>query len=194
MWKRRLFFSLLLLIGLPLLGVRGGFALLDAWRDADAGSWRALGRPAEMPTAIVDATMYVVYVRGQDGSLFVCDHRGQTRDNACWQEVEQVGERDYDVEHANTYRGEIPAPPGTVVETLDLSRHFAERASHARYALLEDGSVWLWDYHADANWSLVLLACGPVLGLGLGVVIVALWWGAAGLRALLRRRQERAER
>ncbi len=193
MWKRRLFISLLLLIGLPLLGVRGGFALLDAWNKADAGSWRSLGRPAEMPTAIVDANMDVVYVRGRDGSLFVCDHTGPTRDNACWQEVEEVGERGYGVEHANTYRGEIPAPPGTVKETLDVSQHFAERASHARYALLEDGSVWLWDVHADANWSLVLLACGPILGLVLAVVIVVLWWGAAGLRALWRRRQARAE-
>ena len=194
MWKRRLFISLLLLIGLPLLGVRGGFAMLDAWKNADASSWRALGRPAEMPTAIVDANLDVVYVRGQDGSLFVCDHSGPTRDSACWQEVEQVGESDYGVEHANTYRGEIPAPPGTVQETLDVSWQAAERASHARYALLEDGSVWLWDVHADANWSLVLLACGPILGLVLAVVIVVLWWGAAGLRALWRRRQARAER
>ncbi len=191
MWRRRLFISLVLLIGLPLLGLGGGFALLHAWNDADAGGWRALGRPAELPTAIVDADLDVVYVRGQSGALFVCDHTGPTRENACWQEVKHVGERSEGVEHTNTYRGEIPAPPGTVRESLDVSWQFAERATHVRYALLEDGSVWLWDVHADANWSLVLLACGPILGLVLAALIVALWWGAAGLRALLRPRQAR---
>jgi hypothetical protein len=62
----------------------------------------------------------------------------------------------------------------------------AERASHLRYALLEDGSVWLWSYHADANTNLlVLLMVGPFCGLVLAIFIVLTIWLVAGVRALL---------
>jgi len=193
MWVRRFAISLLLLIGLPLLGIPAGFALLSAWNNLDARSWQALGRPAEVPTAIVDADLDEVYVRAQDGSLYVCDHTGPTRNNACWVEVDQVGERDDGVRPNSTYREEVPSPPGTIREFRHVSWYHAERARHSRYALLEDGSIWLWDRSADANWSLVLLACGPISGLALAIVIVLVWWGVAGLRALWRRLQARAE-
>lgn len=136
--------------------------------------------------AIVDADLDTVCVRGQDGSLFECDHTGPTRDNTCWKEVDQPREKDPYVEHRNTYQGDIPSPPGPVKDALDVSRQFAERASHARYALLEDGSVWLWDYHADANTSLLLLAGPPIIGLALAIGIVLVIWLVAGLRALMR--------
>jgi hypothetical protein len=192
MWVRRIIISLLLLIGLPLLGVGAGFRLLDAWKRAD--KWEALGRPPVMPAEIVDADLSEVLVRGQDESLYVCDHTGRTRDKACWEPLDHTGEGYGDVSH-DTYRGsvEIPPPPGVVKQTLDVSWHRAERASYARYVLLEDGSLWVWDHHADANWSLVLLAVGPICGLALAVVIVAMWWGAAGLRALWRRGQAKSE-
>ena len=190
---RRVVITVLLLIGLPLLGVGAGFALLDAWKDADAGRWQSLGTPPEMPTAIVDADIDAVYVRGQGGSLFECDRTGPTRENACWKEIDQPPERDSFVEHRNTYRGEIPPPPGQVKESLDVSWQSAERSRHARYALLEDGSIWHWDYHGDANFSLVLLAAGPICGLALAIVIVLVMWLGAGLRALLRRREVKAD-
>jgi hypothetical protein len=192
MWVRRIMISLLLLIGLPLLGVGAGFRLLDAWRRSD--DWEALGRPSVMPAEIVDADLSQVLVRGQDGSLYVCDQNGPTRDNACWEQVDQIAEGYGGVSH-DTYRGsvEIPPAPGAVMQTLDVSWHAAERASYARYILLEDGSLWVWDHHADANWSLVLLAVGPICGQALAVVIVVLWWGVAGLRALWRRGQAKRE-
>ena len=185
MWVRRVVITILLLIGLPLLGVGAGFALLEAWNRADAGGWESLGTPPEALEAMVDASLDAVYARAVDGSLFACDRTGPTRDNACWQEIAELPEREAGVDHRDTYGKEIPAPPGRVVESIDVSRMFAERSSHARYALLEDGSIWHWDYNGDANWSLLLLASGPVCGLALAIVIVLVMWLGAGLRALL---------
>jgi hypothetical protein len=193
MTLRRIIVSLVLLIGLPLLGIPAGFALLDAWKGWDAGSWQELGTPPKKPTSIVNADLDEVYVRAQDGSLWVCDHTGPTRDNACWRETEEVGKLASGEEHNQYYRQEIPPPPGTAKQVLHISWYHAERARHSRYALLEDGSVWLWDCFPDANWSLVLLACGPISGLALAVIIVSLWWGVAGLRALWRRVQTKTE-
>ena len=186
-WFWRLIITIALLIGLPFLGLGGGLALMRGCQRADAEQWEPLGVPPEMPTEIVDAGLDIVYVRGRGGSLFACDHTGATRENACWSEVEEPSTKDLDVEYGKTYSGDIPPSPGPVVQSLDVSRHHAERAWYRRYVLLEDGSVWLWDYNADANWNLMLLMGGPTCGLALAIVIILLVWLAAGLRALLRR-------
>jgi hypothetical protein len=193
-WVGRIIISVVLLIVLPVLGIPAGFVFLEGWKNLDAGRWQSLGSPAEMPLAIVGGDPGAVYVRGQDGSLFECDHTGPTRDNACWKEVDQQRERGGGVNLGDRYRGEIPPPPGPVKEVLDVSlMMFVERASYLRYALLEDGSVWLWDYHADANWSLALLMLGPICGLAVAIVIVLVSWVAVGLRALLRWLKARRE-
>ena len=179
----------LLLIGLPILGGHVGLDLFSARRNAGVGRWRSLGAPPERPTAIVDADLDRVYVRGQDGSLYECDRNGPTQDDACWVQVEQPRERDSSVEHGNSYRGKLPSSPGPVTEALDVSRHFAERAWYARYVLLEDGSVWVWAYNADANTSLLLLFTGPICGLALAIVLVLLIWLALGVWGLLRGRK-----
>ena len=186
-WFWRLIVSVALLFGLPLLGLNGGFALLRSCQRADAAEWESLGQPPEPPVEIVDAGLSKVYVRVDGGSLFECDHIRAPYDDRCWNEVIEVGALDPGLEYRNTFAGEIPAPPGPVVQSLDLSWHRAERAKHRRYALLEDGSVWLWDYNADANTGLLTLMGGPVCGLGLAIVVVILIWLAAGVRALLRR-------
>jgi hypothetical protein len=190
-WVWRIVISVLLLVGLPILGFRAGFSFVEGWKNLER--WQSLGSPADMPLAIVDGSLDVVYLRGQDGSLFECDHTGPTRDNACWKEVDQPRDRGGGVNLGDRYRGEIPPPPGPVKEVLDVSWMFAERASYVRYALLQDGSVWLWEYQADANWNLMLIMCGPIGGLAVAIIIVLVMWLGAGLRALLRRRRAKVE-
>jgi hypothetical protein len=191
LWVWSILVSVLLLIGLPLLGLNASLRHLGSRWDKGAGRWRSLGAPPERPMEIVDADLDRVYVRGQDGALFECDRTGPTRDDACWKEVEQPRERESWVEHGDAYQGKRPAPPGPVKEALDVSWQFAERASYARYVLLEDASVWVWVYHADANASLLLLFGGPVCGLALALAIVLAIWLVVGVRALLRRRRAR---
>ena len=188
-WFWRLITSIVLLVGLPFLGLDGGFALLRSCQRADAAAWESLGQPPEVPVEIVDAGLSKVYVRARDGSLFECNHSQAPHDDRCWTEVNVVGKLDPGLDQRNTYAGEIPPAPGRVVQSIDLSWHRGERSRHRRYALLEDGSVWLWDYNADANTGLLTLMAGPVCGLGLAVVIVLLIWLVAGARALLRRRK-----
>jgi hypothetical protein len=186
-WAWRILITVVLLVGLPLLGVPVGFRLLHAWKGWETRSWQELGQPAQVPVAIMDADLEVVYVRGEKGALYACNHTEPTRDNACWEQIGQLPQTDSGVDHRNTYRDEIPPPPGEVQDVLDVSWDYAERHTQLRYVLLADGTVWLWDYHADANWSIALLMLGPVCGLALAIVIVVVMWLGAGLRALIRR-------
>lgn len=190
LWVWGTFISALLLFGLPILGFTVGFRSIGAAGNAAVGRWRSLGAPPVRPAGIVDASPGRIHVRGEDGSLLECDHTGPTRDNACWKKAEQPVQKDGRVELGVTYRGEIPPLPGPMVEALDLVFYqYAESATYMRYALLEDGSVWVWEHHADANTSLLVLFAGPVCGLALAIVIVVVMWLVIGGRAALKKRK-----
>jgi hypothetical protein len=69
------------------------------------------------------------------------------------------------------------------------ARDLLPLAGSNKRSTLEDGSVWVWEYTADANTSLALLFGGPICGLALAVVLVLGLWLAVGVRALVRRRK-----
>lgn len=189
-WVWAILISILLLIGLPILGFVAGLGSVGPREDRAVGRWRSLGSPPKTPTAFVVADHLYVYVRGQDGSLLECDRTGPTVDNACWRKAEQPRESGAYVEHGVAYEGKRPPPPGRVKQALDVViRRYAEQVTYARYVLLEDGSVWVWEYTADANTSLALLFGGPICGLALAVVLVLGLWLVVGVRALVRRRK-----
>jgi hypothetical protein len=189
-WVSAILISILLLIGLPILGFNASLRSLGTRKDRAVGHWRSLGSPPEPPTVFVVADHLYVYVRGQDGSLLECDRTGPTADNACWRKVEQPRESGAYVEHGIAYEGKRPPPPGPVKQALDLEiRRYAEQVTYARYVLLEDGSVWVWQYTADANTSLLLLFSAPICGLALAVALVLGLWLVVGVAALVRGRK-----
>ncbi len=49
---------------------------------------------------------------------------------------------------------------------------FVELGLEARYAVLSDGTVWVWEYSASSYASLIVLLAGPVVGLALGLIVV----------------------
>jgi hypothetical protein len=194
-WVWALLVSLLLLAGLPILGLVIGFNYLGNRPDRAVGYWRSLGTPPEAPTTLVDANDRYVYLRGEDGSLLECDHRGATADNACWKRVDEMQGDGAHVDRDDAYRDKRAPPPGPVVESLDLAvRPYAEQVVYMQFALLEDGSVWVWRYTGDANTSLGILFGAPLCGLALAVVLVVVIWLVVGVRALVRRRKRKQER
>jgi hypothetical protein len=182
--------SILLLIGLPILAFDASLRSLGTRKDRAVGHWRSLGSPPETPTEFLVADHLYVYMRGQDGSLLECDLTGPTADNACWRRAEQPRESDVYVQHGAAYEGKRPPPPGPVTQALDVEiRRYAESVTYARFVLLEDGSVWVWNYSADANTNLLLLFSAPICGLALAVVLVLGLWLVVGLGALLKARK-----
>jgi hypothetical protein len=181
--------SILLLGGLPLLGIDLASGWLVRWNRGDYVSWQSLGSPPIKATSIAYVDLDVVCVRGADGSLAACEPVVSTRKEGCWRPIDALPDRDERIDHRDTFRGQIPPAPGTVVDSLDLSFDWAERATHARYVLLDDGTVWQWRHNADANTALGIVALGTVCGLALAIAILAVLWLVVGLRALLERRR-----
>jgi hypothetical protein len=192
-WMWVLAVSLLLLVGLPILGLVVSWQRLGTRDDRAVGHWSTLGSPAKMPVAFEDAGLDLVYVRGQDGSLFECDHTVDLEAGTCWRKVKQAREIEHAVSLGMTYHGTKPAPPGPVVESLDLVGHrYRESSTYVSFALLEDGTIWVWKHYANPVSSFLFpLLSGPVCGLALALVLLAVIWIVVGVRALVRRRQAR---
>ena len=77
-------------------------------------------------------------------------------------------------------------PPEAPVDVLYVSRFYAEMAVEARYALLPDGTVWVWFHESSGYLALLVLLGSPVLGFGVGFVLAVILLVAQGVRRRLR--------
>ena len=94
---------------------------------------------------------------------------------------------------AQPLSGRLPltAWSGPTDQSCDLARPRASLPCMLRS--LEDGSVWIWDYNADANTTMRQSLCGPVSGLLLAIGLALVHWLIAGLRALGRWRERKRD-
>lgn len=173
---------LLILVLSPCLGLGGGVAYLAAHRDGAFARWRSLGSPPGGAASLVAGDTTVIYAAAAGGAVYSCPPTSQARD-ACWSlaaEPYTVDSR-ADYEHS-VISGEPPPPPQTPVDVLYVSRFYAEMAVEARYALLPDGTVWVWFHESGSYLSLLVLMGAPVLGFVLGVVLAIVLLIVQGVR------------
>jgi hypothetical protein len=160
----------------PCLGLVGGVVYLNGQSAGQFARWRTLSAPPETAVSFVAADPFRVYVSTLSGQVYVCDHDGAPVNSDCWLLAEEpyAIATDTDFERS-VFSGEVPPPPGETTDAVYVSLIKAEAAYEARYVLLADGTVWVWEFGADSRQSLLVLLGGPVLGLALGgVVILAL--------------------
>ncbi len=166
----------------PCVGLSGGVAYLLAYREGTFSRWRSLGSPPAPAMALYAGDTTVIYAAAADGNVYSCPPTSQARE-ACWTPAAPPYTVDSraDYEHS-VISGDPPPPPETPVDVLYVSRFYAELAVEARYALLPDGTVWVW-YHESAGYlSLLVLLGSPVLGFGLGFVLAVILLLAQGVR------------
>ena len=166
----------------PCLGLGGGVAYLLAYRDGAFSRWRSLGSPPAPATALYAGDTTVIYAAAADGNVYSCPPTSQARD-ACW----TLAAGPYAVDPRADYEhsvipGDPPPPPQTPVDVLYVSRFYAEMAVEARYALLPDGTVWVWFHESAGYLSLLVLLGAPVLGLLLGLALALILLLAQGVR------------
>ena len=182
---RGLLLLLVCLVGLPALGLLGSWAYLQAQSDGLLARWQSLGTPPGEATEFAGADLDRVYVRLADGSLLGCGHRRDEPDPVCWSPVPALPNFDQDLlVDAPVFDAQIP-PPGPVRDSRIASMDYADAAYETRYLLLEDGRVMKTELGTGAYLSLGILCLGPVLGLGLGLlvaIVAALAWGLRARR------------
>jgi hypothetical protein len=180
----------LILICSPCLGLGGGLVYQRSLGQGQFAFWRSLAAPPEAAVAFVTADPNRVYVTTVSDQVYVCEHNGAAADRDCWLLAEEpyTIDNETDFEHS-VFSGQVPPPPGETTDVVYVSIFFADAAFEARYALLADGTVWVWEYGASSNQSLLVLLAGPVVGLALGGLLVTalLVWHLTRRRAAARR-------
>ena len=183
---RLLVATAIVLLALPCLGLVGSVSYFSARKAGVFSRWRSLGMPPGGGVGIVTGDISVVYVRTGAGAVFGCsDHRGRKLPDDCWRE----GREPYGIDRkaafdSRVYEGEAKPPPGTVVDSLEVSIRYGDAAFETRYVLLEDGTLWKWEYDVSAYGDLGTIVLGPLAGMALGIVAVIVIWARAGIRGL----------
>jgi hypothetical protein len=186
---------LLLVTGLlvalaPCLGLLGGGAFVAARQAGAFSRWRSLGAPSETAMNLVTGDIDVIYVRAASGDVYMCRHRGATAARDCWDRAAEPLSVDPEVRFdQQVFGGEVQPPPGRVLDWLYTARWYAEDAFETRYVLLEDGTVWKWEYDVGSYWNLLILLGGALVGVVVAVAVAAVIWAPVLLRSLPGRRR-----
>ena len=176
---------------LPCLGLLGSGAYLRARQTGAFSRWQSLGAPPGRAVNIVTGDRDVVYVRTAAGVIYGCTHAEAYEPVNCWGVAQEPLLVDRKARFGvRLYTGEVKPPAGTLVDTLHVTVWYAEDAFETRYALLQDGTVWMWEYDRGAYWTLLILIVGPLAGLAVGIAASVLLWVAAGLRSSRQRRHQ----
>ncbi len=178
----------LLLLGLPLLGLAVGFQVADAAVSGALTRWQRLPDPPAPAAEILTGgsglsnDSWWVYVRSAAGDIYSCS---ADEADGCWVPVPASSELPPvpPCEHPSNYT--VPAPPGRVIDTLETEACNFEAGYQVNFAVQDNGTVWRWEHFSSGlsgvfGW-LVGGLCGALIGL-----LVA---GTLAAVVLLRRRQ-----
>lgn len=191
-WARLVLATGVILVLLPCLGLVGSVVYLRARQAGAFSRWRSLGALPDNGIDIVTGDVGVVYVVTAAGSIYGCRHRGTRVADDCWYETQEPLSVDQKARFDKSlYQREVEPPVGTVVDTLEVTVWQAEDAFEVRYILLEDGTVWKWEYDVGSYLSLFIIILGPIAGVALGIVVVVILWTGVGLRRLQHRIKEK---
>jgi hypothetical protein len=192
-WARLLVVTCAILVLVPCLCLAGAVAFSSAQRRGEHSRWRSMGALPRSGVEILTGDTAVVYVRTATGDIFVCRHQRKVTVEDCWVEAQEP----FDVEatarfDVPLFKDELELPPGTVVDTLNVTVRRRDYASESRYVLLQDGTVWRWDYSQVGYFDLIIGALALLAGGVCAIALVVVLWSGVGVRSLWRRASRRS--
>jgi hypothetical protein len=163
-----------MLLGLPVLGLLGGFRVAEAAVSGALTRWQRLPDPPQPAAEILAAgsrmgnDAWWIYVRSAAGETYACS---PAEEGACWVTVPEPVELPTmpPCEYPSNYT--VPAPPGRVIARLDTEACNFEAGYQVNFAVLENGSVWRWEHFSSGLSGVAGWLFGGLCGAGLGVLV-----------------------
>lgn len=144
-----LLFFLIVTFASP-IGVGIGFMVGKAWNSGGLTGWRRLPDPPTRPVQIVGGSTTAVLIATTDSQVFYCDPMDGAE---CWVKYDEPvftnASNEYCTQWPLYYS--VRAAPGEVIDYLQTKWCHFEAGEETDYALLKDGSLWMW-HHFDANF------------------------------------------
>jgi hypothetical protein len=144
--------------------------------------WDKVFTPPEKAVEILDADIYKIYFRTQDGGLYLCE---STRADVAPTGCRKVSLEMYASDPIHTqykypcvWQFTAPSAPGKVIASREVCYVSGELITFGKFIILDDGSVW--NYRTGAGGLVDIQALrlafqailGAVVGLVAGNVIV----------------------
>ncbi len=168
---------ILVIVLLP-LGAAAGFQVGVAWNAGRLARWRRLPALPGRATRIAGGSTAAVYVEAAGGQVYVCNHL----EALCWARYDEPVISDLSNEYCEQWptRYAVAAPPGQPVDYLQARWCHFEAGEESDYALMADGSLWVWN-HWDANFLNLArvfgaMGGGACAGLLVGVAVPVFAW------------------
>jgi hypothetical protein len=177
-----------ILVLIPGLCLAGAVNYVDGQQSGEHSRWRSLGAPPHGGAEFITGDPDVVYVRTAAGDTYACRYYGSVGADTCWYAVQEPLKVHPNIQFDDPlFEGDVDPPPGTVVDALHVTAWERDASFEARYVLLQDGTVWKWEYDAVGYSGLIIIVLALFAGLILaGGLVIALWLGF-GLHGLLGR-------
>ena len=144
--------------------------------EAEAVEWRPLGAPPGKAVKILGTYLPppALCVETDDGGRYQYIGCPDKPGPDCWRGVEACEEASLPKGAPEVLEFTARNPPGRVVDSvvIQIPIEFSEQTTN--YAVLEDGSVWVWDYTRnglDALGWLVFSFFGAIAGFVIGIII-----------------------
>lgn len=178
--------TILLALTLPLIGIALGIQAGKAWNTGSLARWERLPDPPARPVQIAGGATSQVFIKAADGQVYACTPVG----GECWVQANEPVDlapidaacAEYPIHYA------MSASPGNAIDTLETQWCHFEAGEQTGYAILDDGSVWMWQ-HRDANFlNLARTAVAAAGGCLAGLIISALILFSAWLISRVPRR------
>ena len=113
--------------------------------------WNPLGKPPKKAVKIFFHKDNSPFVETADGTIYLCSHSLLHNGEDCWIETDyskietKASNPCYQVKPFN-----VSKPPGKVIDMVEFESceptGFSANFKQHNFALLEDGSVWTWEY------------------------------------------------
>ncbi len=168
--------ALLIPIASAVAGGYGTWAFFNTLYP-EATEWQPLGSPPAKAIKILSMRDYGydLVVQTNDGGRYksICWPRKPASELDCWRKVELSEELPPLKDTTETPHFAAPNPPGRTIDSviIDLDGEIPEQTN---YAILEDGSVWVWYLSFARTRSLDRLGLailGAVASFGIGTII-----------------------
>lgn len=149
-------------------------SLVQQMRDGVFTRWEPLGSPPEPITRLLgyefgDRARILVRVETNSGALYQCCSRQSTD----WNEVTPS-----ELVYADAC-GDLPSqaavPPREVLSCVE-SRAVEGATDRTQFALLDDGSVWVWRHRVEFLAELPIICWSGAIGLLLGIGVMGCVW------------------
>jgi len=167
-----------ILIGIGLGACRGVLYITEV------APWQSLGKPPQPATKILFAEVSTVFVQTITGQTYQC----------CWNLADvptAATNRNCDPYRTDPQPPPVPPPPlpAPAIDRQQIAK-ILESCEHVVYAVLDDGSVWRWQYSMSLEKMLMPFingAMGLVAGLIVGLAAAVIFWSITLIRRISRR-------